>query len=74
MKCDFICIKMKLMKSKKYLQQTFSWKVLVSQTTADLTSRVIKLCPFYMWIPYGNGFCADSSQVLQVIKQFLCFK
>ena len=35
-------MKMKLMKNKKYLQQKFSQKVLVSQTTADFTSRVSK--------------------------------
>ena len=35
-------MKMKLMKNKKYLQQTFSRKVLVPQTTADFTSRVSK--------------------------------
>ena len=32
-----------------------------------------ELCPFYMLIPYGNGFCAESSQVLKVMKQFLSF-
>ena len=33
---------MKLMKNEKYLQQIFSWKVLVPQTSADFTSRVTK--------------------------------
>ena len=33
---------MKLMKNKKYLQGKFSQKVLVTQTTADFTSRVSK--------------------------------
>ena len=42
MKLDFICMKMKLMKDKKYLQQKFSRKVLVPQTTVDFTSRVCK--------------------------------
>ena len=56
-KLDFICMKMKLMKNKKkYLQQKFSRKV----------RRVKNVCPFYMYIPYGNAFCADSSQALQV--------
>ena len=41
-KLDFICMTMKLMKNKKYLQQKFSRKVLVPQTTADFTSRVSK--------------------------------
>ena len=35
-------MKMKLLKIKKYLQQKFSRKVLVPQTTADFTSRVNK--------------------------------
>ena len=33
---------MKLMKNKKYLQQKFSRKFIVPQTTADFTSRVSK--------------------------------
>ena len=32
-----------------------------------------ELRPFYMLIPYGNVFCADSSLALQVNNQFLCF-
>ena len=60
-------MKMKLLKNKKYLQQKFSQKVLVPQTTADSTSRVNKsythfTCKFSM-VMY---FCADSSQALQV--------
>ena len=39
---DLICMKMKLMKNKKYLKQKFSRKVLVPQTTADFMSRVSK--------------------------------
>ena len=35
-------MKIKLTKNKKYLQQKFSRKVLVPQTTANLTSRVSK--------------------------------
>ena len=30
-----------------------------------------ELCPFYMSIPYGNAFCADSSQALQVKNFFV---
>ena len=41
-KLYFICMKMKLMNNKKYLQQKFSRKVLVPKTTADFTSRVSK--------------------------------
>ena len=41
-KLDFICMKMKLMKNKKYLQQKFSWNVLIPETTADFTSTVGK--------------------------------
>ena len=41
-KLDFTCMKMKLMKNKKIFAAKFSRKVLVSQTTADLTSRVSK--------------------------------
>ena len=39
-KLDCICMKMKLIKNKKYLQQKLSQKLLVPQTTADFTSRV----------------------------------
>ena len=38
-KRDFICMKMKLMKNKKYLKKKFSRKVLVPETTDDFTSR-----------------------------------
>ena len=41
-KLDFICMKMKLTTNKKYLQQKFSQKALVPQTTACFTSRVSK--------------------------------
>ena len=36
-KLDFICMNMKLMKNKKYLQQKCSQKVLVPETTTDFT-------------------------------------
>ena len=43
---------MKLMKNKKYLQQKFSWKVLVPKTTAAFTLRVSKsYVPFTCKIP-----------------------
>ena len=41
-KLDFICMKMKLMKTKQYSQQKFSRKVLLTQTTANFTSKVSK--------------------------------
>ena len=41
-KPDFICKKLKLIKSKKYLQQKFSWKVFVPETATDFTFRVNK--------------------------------
>ena len=46
-------MKMKLMKNKKYLQQKFSQKILVPQTTAAFTLRVSKsyvpfICKFPM--------------------------
>ena len=50
-KLYFICMKMKLMKNKKYLQQKFSRKVLVSQTTADFTSRDSK-----SYVPFTCNF------------------
>ena len=51
-KLAFICMKMKLMKNKKYLHQKFSKKVLVPQTTADFTSRVSKsYAPFTCKFP-----------------------
>ena len=56
-KLDFICMKMKLMKNKKYLQQKFSRKVLVPQTTADFTSRVSKsYVPFTCKFPMVMHF------------------
>ena len=44
-------MKMKLVKNKKYLQQKFSQKVLVPQTTADLTSWVGK-----SYVPFTYKF------------------
>ena len=41
-KLDFICMKMKLMKNKKYLQQKFPPNALVTEATTDCTSRVTK--------------------------------
>ena len=48
-KLDFICMTMKLIKNKKYLQQKFSRKVLVPQTTADFTSGVSKSYVPFTW-------------------------
>ena len=54
-------MKLKLMKNKKYLQQKFSQKGLVPQTTADFTSRVIKsYVPFTCKFPMVFAFCAAS--------------
>ena len=48
---------MKLIKNKKYLRQTFSWKVLVPQSTADFTSRVSKsYVPFTFKFPMVMNF------------------
>ena len=48
---------MKLIKNKKYLQQKFSRKVLVSQTTADFTSRDSKsYVPFTCKFPIVMHF------------------
>ena len=50
-------MKMKLMKIKKYLQQKFSRKVLVPQTTADFKSRVSKsYVPFTCKFPMVMHF------------------
>ena len=50
-------MKMKLMKIKKYLQQKFSQKVLVPQTTADFTPRVSKsYVPFTCKFPMVMHF------------------
>ena len=74
-KLDVICMKMKLMKNKKI----FAAKVFTIQGTCTPNySRFYvedqqELRPFYMKIPFGNAFCADSSQVMQVKNQFLCF-
>ena len=56
-KLDFICMKMKLMRNKKYLQQNFSRNVLVPETTADLTLRVSKsYVPFTCKFPMVMHF------------------
>ena len=39
-KVDFICMKIKLMKNKKYLHKKNSREVLVPKTTTDFTSKV----------------------------------
>ena len=67
-------MQMKLMKNKKYLQQTNFTK----DTCTPNYSRVYvegqqELRPFYMYIPDGNAFCADSSQAQQAKNQFLGF-
>ena len=50
-------MKMKLIKNKKYLQQKFSPKVLVPQTTADFTLRVSKsYVPFTCKFPMAMHF------------------
>ena len=50
-------MKMKLMKSKKYLQQKFSQKVLVPQTTVNFTSSVSKsYVPFTCKFPMVMHF------------------
>ena len=50
-------MKMKLMKNKKYLQQKFSRKVPVPQTTVDFTSRVImSYVPFTCKFPMVMNF------------------
>ena len=73
-KLDFVCMKMKLMKNKK----KFAAQIFIKGTCTPNYSRFYvdgqqELRPFYMLIPYENAFCADSSQVLQVKNQFLCF-
>ena len=56
-------MKMKLMKNKKYLQQKFTWKVLVPETTADFTSRVSKsYVPFTCKFPMVMNFTGDAGQ------------
>ena len=56
-KIDFICIKMKLRKNKIYLQQKFSQKVHVPQTTADFTLRASKsYVPFTCKFPMVMHF------------------
>ena len=62
-------MKMKLMKNKKYLQQKFSRKVLVLQTTADFMSRVSKshvpfTCKFPMvmhFVPILHKRCRSKT-------------
>ena len=62
-------MKMKLIKNKKYLQQKFSRKVLVPQTTADFTLRVSKsyvpfTCKFPMvmhFVPILHRCCRSKT-------------
>ena len=60
-KLDFICMKMKVTKNKKYLQQKFSRKVLVLHATADFMSRVSKS---YMYVPFTCKFLMVTHLVL----------
>ena len=58
-------MKMNLMKNKKYLQQQFSWKVLISQTTVDFTMGVNKsyvpfTCKFPMVMHFVSILHRDS--------------
>ena len=67
-------MKMKLMKNKKI----FAAKIFTKGTCTPNYSRFYgegqqELRPFYMLIHFGNVFCADSSQVLQVKNHVLCF-
>ena len=56
-KLDFISMKMKLMKNKKYLQQKFSRQVLEPKTTAAFTSMVSKsYVPFTCKFPMVMHF------------------
>ena len=65
-KLDFICMKMKLMKNKKNLQQKFSQKVLVPQTTAKFMSRISK-----SYVPFTCKFTMVMHFVpMQVKNQF----
>ena len=65
-------MKMKLIKNKKI----FAANIFTKGTCTQNYSRFYvegqqELRPFYVQIPYGNAFCADSSQVK---NQFLCFQ
>ena len=69
-KLDFICLKMKLMKNKIYLQQKKNSRmVLVPQTTADFTSRISKshvpfTCKFPMvmhFVPIIHRRCRSKT-------------
>ena len=56
-KLDFIYMKMKLLKNKKYLQRKCSQKVPVPQTTVDFTSRISKsYVPFTCKFPMVMHF------------------
>ena len=55
-------MKMKLMKNKNL----FAANIFTKGTCTQNYSRFYvecqqELCPFYILIPYGNAFCADSS-------------
>ena len=56
-------MKMKLMNKKIFAAKFFKkgiWQF-VAKTTVDFyVEGQQELSPFYMWIPHGNAFCADS--------------
>ena len=74
-KLDCICMKMKLMENKIYLQQNFLRKVLVQQTTADLTLRVSKsyvpfTCKFPMimhFVPILHRRCRSKTNFMFLV-------
>ena len=74
LKLDFICMKMKLMKNKKYLKQNFSRSVLVPQTTADFTSRVSKsYVPFTCIFPMVMYFVPNLYKRCRLKTNFYVF-
>ena len=63
-KLDFIFMKMKLTKNKKYLQQKFSWKESVWENTTNFTFRVSK-----SYVPFTCKFPMVMHFVLIFKKQ-----
>ena len=66
-------MKIKLMKKKIFAVTFFTKGTCSPNYRRFYVGGQQELCPFYMWIPYGNAFCADSLQALQVKNIFYVF-
>ena len=75
-KCYLICMKMKLVKNIKYLQQTFYEMYIynVQETATDFTSRISKsYVPFTCVFPMVMDFVLVFTSAVDKNMIFLCF-